>query len=82
MLEHPSACKAWACWGVGVVARVVALLAGRPWTAEQKQRLATACSMAHHQANAMLAILETAHQNDQGRLYRAVGKKYNKLLVS
>lgn len=30
----------------------------------------------------MLAILETAFQNDQGRLYRAVGKKYNKLLVS
>lgn len=58
------------------------LLAGRPWTADQKQRQATACSIAHHQADAMLAILETAYHNDQGRLYRAVGKKYNKLLVS
>ena len=67
---------------LGVVARVILLLAGRSWTADQKQRLASACSIAHHQANAMLAILETAHQNDQGRLYRALGKKYNKLLVS
>ena len=67
------------CWGRCEVCR---LLAGHPWTTDHKQRLAVACSIAHHQADAMLAILETAYHNDQGRLYRAVGKKYNKLLVS
>ena len=56
------------------------LLAGRPWTAEQKQRLAVACFIAHHQAGAMLAILETAYHNHQGRLYRAGEKMCNKLL--
>ncbi len=45
-------------------------LQGGAWLPEQKKRIASTCTITHHQVDAMLAIMETAYRNDKGRLYR------------
>jgi len=59
---------------------------GRPWPPEQKRRIVNVCapsggSVAHHQMDMVLAILETAYMNDKGRLYRATDDTYRTLLL-
>ena len=58
------------------------LQTGRPCTPARHKRLAGVCGIMHLNTGELLAILETAYQNDKKLLYYAVQKKYKELLYS
>ena len=51
-----------------------------PWTEENKSAALQHCSIGHHQAHAMISILEAAYAADGGALYRTTQVSYTELL--
>lgn len=51
-----------------------------PWLEESKRAALQHCGIAHHQAQAMILILEAAYAADEGALYRTTQVLYTELL--
>lgn len=51
-----------------------------PWDDDYKKLALQHCSMAHHQSDAMMSILEAAYVADQGKMYRTTQILYNRYL--
>ena len=51
-----------------------------PWMEKSKSAALQYCGIAHHQAQAMISILEAAYAADGGSLYRTTQVLYTRLL--